>query len=45
MAEQDKKGTRGGRREGSGRKKGTSRQYNFRADKEVATYINTSVNN
>lgn len=44
MAEQDKKGTRGGRREGSGRKKGTSRQYNFRADKEVATYIDSHLN-
>lgn len=44
MAEQDKKGTGGGRREGSGRKKGTSRQYNFRADKEVATYIDSHLN-
>ena len=44
MAEQGNKGKRGGRREGAGRPKGTSRSYNFRADKEVADYIDRQEN-
>lgn len=44
MEEQGKKDNRGGRREGAGRPKGTSRIYNFRADKEVADYIDRQEN-
>ncbi|MCF0172925.1 MAG: LexA family transcriptional regulator, partial [Bacteroidales bacterium] len=44
MAEQGNKGKRGGRRQGAGRPKGTSRSYNFRADKEVADYIDRQEN-
>ena len=44
MAEQGNKGQRGGRREGAGRKKGTSKSYNFRADNEVAAYIDSQEN-
>ena len=44
MAEQSGKGKRGGRREGAGRPKGTSRLYNFRADNEVADYIDQQEN-
>ena len=38
------KGKRGGRREGAGRPKGTSRAYNFRADNELADYIDMQEN-
>ncbi|MCF0183468.1 MAG: LexA family transcriptional regulator [Bacteroidaceae bacterium] len=44
MAEQGKKGRRGGRREGAGRPKGTARTYNFRADSEVADCIDRQEN-
>ena len=39
-----KKGGRGGKRIGAGRPKGTSRLYAFRADKEVADYIDRQEN-
>lgn len=35
---------KGGRRPGAGRPKGTSRMYTFRADKEVADYIDSQEN-
>ena len=39
MGEQEKKENRGGRRTGAGRPKDTSKLYGFRADKEVAAFI------
>ena len=44
MEEQGNKSKRGGRREGAGRPKGTSRLYNFRADNEIADYIDSQDN-
>jgi len=41
---QPKKSGRGGKRPGAGRPKGTSKLYAFRADKEVATYLNNQKN-
>ena len=42
MVNQDKKDNRGGKREGAGRPKGTSKLYAFRADKEVSAFIAVS---
>ena len=39
-----KKGHKGGKREGAGRPKGSSKLYAFRADKELAEYIDTQEN-
>ena len=39
-----KKGHKGGKREGAGRPKGTSKLYAFRADKEIAEYIDSQEN-
>ena len=39
-----KKGKKGGKREGAGRPKGTSKLYAFRADKEIANYIDSQEN-
>lgn len=44
MVNQEKKENRGGKREGAGRPKGTSKLYAFRADKEVAAYIDEQEN-
>lgn len=44
MALQEKKSGRGGRRNGAGRRKGTSKLYAFRADKKVAAYIDSRSN-
>ena len=44
MDNQEKKVSRGGRREGAGRPKGTSKLYAFRADKKVAVYIDEQEN-
>ena len=38
------KSGRGGKRPGAGRPKGTSKLYAFRADKEVATYLDSQEN-
>lgn len=38
------KGQRGGKREGAGRPKGSSKLYAFRADKELAHFIDTQEN-
>lgn len=40
----DKKDSRGGRRKGAGRPKGTGRLYSFRADKEVADVLDRQAN-
>ena len=44
MVNQDKKDNRGGKREGAGRPKGTSKLYAFRADKEVSAFIDEQEN-
>lgn len=44
MVNQDKKENRGGKREGAGRPKGTSKLYAFRADKEVSAFIDEQEN-
>ncbi|MCF0205426.1 MAG: LexA family transcriptional regulator, partial [Muribaculaceae bacterium] len=44
MADQEKKSARGGRRQGAGRPKGSSKAYNFRADKEMASCIDQHEN-
>lgn len=44
MDTENKKGKRGGAREGAGRPKGTSKLYAFRADKEVAEIIDKQEN-
>ncbi|EJW97309.1 SOS-response transcriptional repressor, partial [gut metagenome] len=41
---QPKKTGRGGKRPGAGRPKGTSKLYAFRADKEVAAYLDRQEN-
>ena len=41
---EDKKVHRGGARKGAGKPKGTSRMYAFRADKEVADFIDQHEN-
>ena len=38
------KGQRGGKREGAGRPKGSSKLYAFRADKDLAHFIDTQEN-
>ena len=44
MVNQDKKDNRGGKREGAGRPKCTSKLYAFRADKEVSAFIDEQEN-
>ena len=44
MSREKEQERRGGKREGAGRPKGTSKLYSFRADKEVAEYIDTQHN-
>lgn len=44
MVNQEKKDNRGGKREGAGRPKGTSKLYAFRADKEVSAFIDEQEN-
>lgn len=44
MVNQEKKGSRGGKRDGAGRPKGTSKLYAFRADNEVAAFIDEQEN-
>lgn len=44
MDSQTIKPGRGGRRKGAGRPKGTSKMYAFRADKELAAYIDQQTN-